>query len=125
MGARAFLSRLFTRAPRPQTPTIVIVDKSWRAGDLAECIVDGTWYSLEDGATKPGPSKGERRVVTQVELSGDAAGHMVLWLTFAKSRGQIFRADQFRKIVPQADTACAADADFLPWLKRQPVREDV
>ncbi|KUR80784.1 hypothetical protein [Novosphingobium sp. FSW06-99] len=120
MGARSFFARILRGRPPADA---IAMDKSWRAGDLAECVAAGNWICAETGQPESGPEYGERRIVTAVRM-GDRRRVDGIILICLKSHTGSFDSRCFRKIVPQADRTGAADADFLPWLNRQPVRED-
>lgn len=96
------------------------LDRSWSAGDMAECIGEGSWIS--NGTFQqmpPGPVKGEIRVVIDVVLV-PFNGEDFIVLCFTRFPGRRFDSRSFRKIVPHADRAECADAAFLSTLK--PVR---
>ncbi len=89
-------------------------DKSWTAGDMAECIGQNGWILPVPGGWihASGPKQGEVRIVRAVTLSDHPTRGQVLFLAFARYPGQ-YEAACFRKLQPTADKAGAADSDFL------------
>lgn len=102
------------RLPSADAENSVVDDKSWAAGDMAECIGDDSWLAIVPGGfiRTPGPKGGEVRIVRAVTLSEHPTRGQVLFLAFARYPGQ-YEAAFFRKIQPTADKAGAADSDFL------------
>lgn len=96
-------------------------DTSWVAGDLAECIVSGTWWQLvAPGVMVPatGPQMLDVNRVVSAEPGLDVrTGQHVLFLQFA-AWPRPFVSSAFRKVVPQADTAERADPAFVEDLRR-------
>jgi hypothetical protein len=113
-----------TRSPKRALPPVTLPtsdredgpvdDKSWSAGDLAECVSQNGWMVCVPGGWMhaPGPRQGEVRIVRAVTLSDHPLRGQVLYLAFARYPGQ-YEAACFRKLQPIADTAGTADADFL------------
>jgi len=102
--------------PRPDDPD----DRSWQAGDMAECVYAGPWLSPAPFGfvVSPGPRPEEVRVVTDVSMDPHViTGADTVFLRFARYPGR-YQASAFRKIVPQADRAEIADADFLDLTHR-------
>lgn len=106
------------RRRRKQKP-LPPINEDWRAGDLAECISEGSWSfesSLEDG-----PAKGQICRVTKV-----VAGHLfgtdqpAYGLGFV-GFGYFYRASDFRKLRPVHE---ACDVGFAALIKR-PKREGI
>lgn len=100
---------------------------SWRAGDLAECIHRGPWFSAGIAPHFNGPQLGEIRVVDAVEekLNGDTS--TMTFLSFARWRPRCFSALGFRKVTPRADALERAEPEFIGLLdpaRRAPARED-
>lgn len=117
------LSHLFGKSPPPPPPPGF--DAIWQPGEIAECIDGGGWYELPARAAASGPETGERFRVTRVEYAGHPLlGVKIAWLFFAPWPGA-FPAVHFRKVVPQADAAEAADAAFLASLKPARIRTPV
>ena len=113
MGLRAF----FSRWRRPAQ--VDNASHAWWVGDLAECVDDPQWIRATTGERTTGPAKRDvNRVVEVNYIDGDVC------LRFKKWPGGCYVHTAFRKIVPQADRAQPADADFLPLLQRRPARED-
>ena len=112
MGWRAFTRRVIGL---PQDDNC---NHAWWAGDLAECIVDDDWVRARDMARANGPAHGDvNRVVEVAFLAGDVC------LRFSKWPNCFYACDHFRKIVPQADRAEPADADFLKSIAPARVEE--
>jgi hypothetical protein len=117
MGPRSFIRRVLAHMSHPD----VSIDRSWRPGDMAECIGSGTWRDLITGVPTLGPEFHEIRMVTDARMTSHVDGSQHIWLLFARWPKIGFDAASFRKIVPQADRSGAADAEFLPSL--QPARK--
>lgn len=117
---RRLLSRLFGKPapPAPRTrPIPPGFDAVWQPGEIAECISGGDWRCCIDGSLETGPVTGERNRVVRVELHMHPFfGQRCAFLRFATHSGA-FCCTAFRKVVPQADAAEAADAAFLASLK--------
>lgn len=96
---------------------------TWRTGDIAEAISGDAWRHLTTGEQGNGPVAGERHVVR-----GVVRGPGLVGLNFGPWPAVVFNAACFRKIVPVADEAKAADAAFLDSLKQarraEPQREN-
>ncbi|OZA21396.1 MAG: hypothetical protein B7X90_01925 [Novosphingobium sp. 17-62-19] len=107
--------------PRPE-------DKSWQAGDIAECIVTNDWIVMRRSGVvaAPGPAKGDVHIVNRVMMSSHPMRGEIVFLALRGLPGW-WEAACFRKIQPVADKAEAADSTFLKdlhhRLARQPVRE--
>ena len=100
--------------PRPAPPGY---DAIWHTGEIAECVVSGVWTHIKSNTPSTGPDIGERnRVVGVVAgLHPDLKCRVTL-LSFAAYEGW-FSCIEFRKVVPHADAAEAADAAFIASLK--------
>jgi hypothetical protein len=113
----SFLGRIFGK--REGTPD----PESWQAGDWAECIASGNWFSVPDNQPHPGPRHGRIGRVTAVALRGNPfTGGRVLTLAFAPWPDAFFDAAQFRKVNPRADEATAAEAEFTALVRSAPRR---
>lgn len=129
MALPGFIRRAFGRgAPPPQSGTDKLPDassgtepdRSWRAGDMAECVVGGTWlrFTLFGMVEVTGPLLGEVRVVSAVSMDRHPfTRENVIFLRFARYDGA-YQASSFRKIVPQADRAEKGDGAFMDWVRR-------
>ncbi len=97
--------------------------EDWRAGDLAECLHDGVWFIGAIIPTDIGPRKDEVRYVADVEIVPHPfdRGRKTAMLGFDRYVAR-FDAVAFRKITPRADSATAADAEFVRRLRQS---EDV
>lgn len=107
------IKRVFGRGAAAETwPPI---NEDWQAGDLAECIVQGSW--ARDG---PGPDLGDvHRVVDVIKgrsVDDDSPG----WGLKLSGYSYFYNADCFRKVQPRADALERCEADFLPLVR--PVR---
>lgn len=100
------------RRPRPPA-------EDWAAGDLAECVTRGPWYSFADGhRSENAPIRGERYVVRHARV-GDSG---CLLLEFGRFGRRGYDARGFRKVRPEADEPVAADSAFVERLRvREPV----
>lgn len=119
-----FLRKLGSRLSRlvrtPQQPTVTIWlqdhigDKSWAAGDMAECTNGDGWFAVNPGGflKSHGPALGEVRVVSAVTIEQQVNGVDGLFLSFVRYPGK-YTAHSFRKLQPTADTASVADGEFL------------
>ena len=92
--------------------------EDWQVGDIAECVSDG-WLNL-DLSSRPGPARRDRHRVTRVvEGKCRCCGGWRPHLVFPAFDGEFYDARAFRKIMPKADEAIAANADFLDrWIKQ-------
>lgn len=76
-------------------------------------MVGGDWLN-PFGHIMPGPAEGDCMIVTEVSHSALTDSTMLHFRLWSPTR---FSARNFRKIVPVADQARAADAAFLSSLK--------
>ena len=118
---RSAVDRLLGRAaPRPTTPE-PREDRSWKAGDIAECIHPGPWFQHTPQGTRVlfgnAPEFRERYRVTNVQLQQSRPNQPVIVLQFRAWPGDWFAANAFRKVVPIADRAECADSAFLQQLR--------
>lgn len=109
-------SRRQKAAPGVETPPASHGDTSaeaWAVGDLAECVSTGRWLS-PSGDRREGPEKGDVYLVTGVCVIGGERG-----LQFTRfEKHHFYHSICFRKVTPRADTAEAADADFVALLTK-------
>ena len=97
----SFLSRFFVRP---------VIAEDWQAGDLAECVTRGPWFSHADGhRSESAPEWGERYVVRSVG-TGESGYLLLGFARFGKRR---YDARGFRKVTPRADERVAADGAFI------------
>lgn len=84
----------------------------WHTGDIAESLVPKDGWESRTGTPFPnGPDKGETFRVMQTHWNyGCQQLEFSRWPTFK------FDAAAFRKVLPRADEATAADADFINTL---------
>jgi hypothetical protein len=87
--------------------------ETWSPGDLAECITACAWID-GDGARHPGPQLREIRMVIDIAFLPRFPNRP--YLVFARYDPRTYRADHFRKVVPRADEASRATADFIAGL---------
>ena len=91
--------------PQPKLPPI---NEDWAVGDLAECVVGGTWYG-----NAPGPDLGDVCTVARVAPGHDLRTGAPDWgLWFRAWRGP-FAASCFRKV-----PARSTDVEIVARIKR-------
>lgn len=112
-----WLHSLFRKAPA-QAPGASADD--WAAGDQAECIGDGSWFSLF-GAVASGPRRGEVRTVSEAETSEVPLFGERVFLRFARYPGRAFTARCFRKVTPRAERIERAEPEFVELVRRRTV----
>lgn len=135
-GLRRAINRVLGRTPSAPRPTDPHPrprqeDKSWTAGDIAECIVTNDWIVMRRSGVvpAPGPAKGDVHIVNQVMMSSHPTRGEIVFLALRGLPGW-WEAACFRKIQPVADKAEAADSTFLRELRERlkskpvPERED-
>lgn len=118
-------SRLFgrLRPPSRQPASPPGFDAVWHPGEIAECIAKGQWiYSEPEGGPAPGPSYGDRLRVVRVvyETHPEAVGPIPFLILSPWEFA--YPAFYFRKVVPQADPAMAAESAFIAQLRTIPSR---
>lgn len=92
-------------------------DAIWQPGEIAECIVAGTWVNALARTVSSGPDIGERHRVAGVKsVWHPHYGVSITLLSFSVYQGW-FTCIEFRKVVPQHDAAEAADRAFLEQLR--------
>lgn len=112
--------RFLGRRRTPLPPTDLPGCDDWQVGDLAERITRGPWVNDHGQADEIGPQHGEVLRVAAVKLIRHPfSGRMLLVLGFARFPSQLFAAVAFRKVLPRADEATAADAAFCADLRHR------
>lgn len=106
-----FFSNLFRKRP-PLDPD------GWEVGDQAECITIGPWRTF-DGEPCLGLAIGTRRVVQSVRVIRVPGVGRHLFLGFGGR--DVWSARAFRKVLPRADEATAAETAFTELVRRKPV----
>lgn len=86
----------------------------WAVGDLAECIHDGSWYSV-GGIPLHGPQLGDTLVVRKV--NGNPKYGPSLGLNRWTEHHYIHYC--FRKITPKADAIERSDSSFIDLVRRR------
>lgn len=108
-------------SPSFPAPALPGDDKTWQAGDMAECICTNGWFAcVAPGFWLPadGPKIGRTYTVTGVKLSDHPQRGQVIYL-YLKGWPGSYEAASFRKLQPVADKAQAADSTFLHDLNRR------
>ena len=108
----------------PTPPAAPPEDKSWTAGDQAECLNETGWgIAANVGLIRTlGPAKGQIFTVVHVMMLPHPKGGEMIFLGFRGCNG-LWEATQFRKLQPVADKAEAADGAFLRDLHRRLSRQ--
>jgi len=82
-------------------------NSNWQAGDLAICLThpDGIWHNCLTGHPTQGPMQDQVLRVTAVEAPFAYDPFASAWLEFDEFPEQLFPGIQFRKIIPDAESA--------------------
>lgn len=91
---------------------------SWAIGNMAECVTDGPWSDCA-GVAFDGMTRGRVAIVVGIHVGRTLRGDTRQFLIFARWPGMMFEARGFRKLIPRADAATAADAAFIRGLKHR------
>lgn len=115
------LTRFFRSIFFAPDPTEGKEYETWEVNDIAECILDGAWYCVNDGTlSKDGPQMGQRfRVAGIIFLEFPVPVTLLQFPAFEKTA---YNAACFRKVRPSADEATVADAEFIDLLRPQPAQ---
>lgn len=110
----ARLAAAVRRALGRPTPT---PSANWSCGDVAGCIVDssGSWVFRSGGQLAGGPAEGDCNLVVAI-VAPRSSDHR-RYLAFRRWPNAFFDASCFRKIVPVADAAQAAEPAFIDGLR--------
>lgn len=97
----------FSKRPRRRIPPQPPAARDWGVGNVAHCLLGGTWVDCDTREPKPGPATGQ-----VLRVSGIMADDASVWLQFAQFPEHHFPAGYFRKVV-------SCSADFREQIRRR------